>query len=289
MISEADIFRKIPFDAGKPKTPIEVYQAAAKVLTKSLNINKAYESRTGGSEESVKYIAAAYASLARLHRSLYFEKNHDMSEFVKAAHYAHLSLQKDSDLDLKIIISPPGSENTVYDICDRGNYQAITPQYANLRDPVSGMPDPRVKTGKIKGISSLGGNIKLFLEEKYTGLGDDFPISKWQEPELILAEYYLLTNNLPDAVGAINKVRKAAGLPKFHSSDPQRIKKQIIYARKAEFWLEFRRWQDMRYYNIIPKRWKPAAVKRGLIGDSLSHCARNWQILTFDIGVIKGY
>lgn len=74
----------------------------------------------------------------------------------------------------------------------------------------------------------------------------------------------MLKDKLHSSIGAINKVRQAAGLPEFHSSDPQRIKKQIIYARKAEFWLELRRWQDMRYYNIIPKRWKPAAVEEGI-------------------------
>lgn len=265
MITEADMFRKIPFDGGKPQTPLEVYKDATKVLKKAAETAKAYTAKTGGKREGVTYIAASYATLARTYRSIYFEKGgDDISVFSKAAKYAKMSLKTDSKLNLKIIISPPGSENLIYDDVNRGNYFGIVPSYVKLKDPVSGKLDPRIKTGDQKGVSNLAGNFKLFVELKYPSLGSDFPISRWQEPELILAEYDLLKNNLKSSVTHINKVRSATGLSPFHSNDPQRIKKQIIYARKAEFWLEFRRWQDMRYYNIIPKRWKPVAVKLGI-------------------------
>jgi hypothetical protein len=50
-------------------------------------------------------------------------------------------------------------------------------------------------------------------------------------------------------------VRTRSGLPAFSSSDAGAIRTQLIYERDTELWLEGRRWEDHRYYNIIPLAW----------------------------------
>jgi hypothetical protein len=81
---------------------------------------------------------------------------------------------------------------------------------------------------------------------------------------LIIAENSLRTGDLVGAVSQINLVREAANLPPFSSTDPLAIRAQIIYERKAEFWLEGRDFQDLRNYGTIPDNWNSVARALGV-------------------------
>ncbi len=257
-ITLADLFEEVPFDGGPPNPPVEVYEGAIDLLMQANEIAKA----ATDTEESTKYVAVSYASMARAYRSLYFERGGEMSAFAQAAEFAQKALETDPNFFIAIRYQPPGSMNAVFESLSQLRRRTMDPDYASLRDPVSGEQDPRIRHSPPQGVGVHGDTI--YLQLKYDGLNADIPVSRWQEAELILAEYALLQENPAEAVEHINRVRTAAGLPSFASSDPQEIKAQIIYERKAEFWLELRRWQDMRYYNIIPDRWYPASKEKGV-------------------------
>lgn len=68
-ITEADMYKAIPFNNGPPKTPLEVYKGSIKLLMNAVKIEQAAPKTA----ESTKYLAATYGTLARVYRSLYFE------------------------------------------------------------------------------------------------------------------------------------------------------------------------------------------------------------------------
>jgi hypothetical protein len=151
---------------------------------------------------------------------------------------------------------------------------------ANLEDPASGERDPRVQHTEQHGVGTRGGT-PIYWQTKYPALASDIPVSRWQEPVLILAEYHALNGNLDRAVERINEVRQAAELPAFSSSDAGEIMEQLRYERKAEFWLEMRRWQDMRYYDIVPDSWTAVAKQEGVdrrFPISIRECTANTNV-----------
>lgn len=253
-ITLADLFEEVPFDGGPPNTPIQVYEGAVDLLLEAIPIAQA-----AGNEQ---YVAASYATLARVYRTLYFEGDGDMGAFEQAREYAENALQTDATFSLAMRFEPPGSQNTVFSSLSEVRQVTMDPDYAYMRDPATGELDPRIQHS---GFQAVGvHNDTIYNQLKYGNLAADIPISRWQEAQLILAEYYLLQGDAGSAVDHINVVRAAAGLPAFTSQDPAEIEAQLIYERKAEFWLELRRWQDMRYYDIIPDRWFPASKEAGV-------------------------
>ena len=81
---------------------------------------------------------------------------------------------------------------------------------------------------------------------------------------MIIAEYAAMTNDLTTAVSMINEVRADDGLAVFSSTDQAEVITQLKYERSVELWYEGRRWQDMRYYEIIPDRWAQVNKTKGI-------------------------
>lgn len=257
-ITLADLFEEVPFDGGEPNSPEEVYEGAIDRLERAIEIAQASDA-----EESTKYEAVSYATMARAYRSLYFERDEEMSMLREAANAAQNALDVDSDFFIAIKYQTPGSQNGVFSSLSRVQQQNMDPGMAGLTDPVSGEEDPRIEYGEPDGVGVQGDT--LYPQMKYDNLSADIPVSRWQEAELILAEYDLESEgDVGAAETHINRVRTEAGLQAFSSNDPQEVQDQIIYERKAEFWLEVRRWQDMRYYEIIPERWNPDSKEQGV-------------------------
>lgn len=254
----ADMYNGVPYDNGPANTPIEVYEDAIALFKKSAAI-----SNTITSDLSTTYEAAAYASIARVYRSLYFERGNDNNSLIQAEDFAKKALQVAPDFKLSLVYDPPGTQNEIYTNFNQGSYYKMDPKFANRIDPVSGNADPRISHGPLLGYSNLRGD-EVYHQLKYTSESASVPVSRWQEAELILAEYEVLLGTPSNAVLHINNVRTAAGLPDFASAVPSEIHEQIKYERATEFWLELRRWQDMRYYNIIPDTWIPSETAKGV-------------------------
>ena len=254
-ITLADLVEEVPFDGGAPQTPAEVYRGAIALLEKSAAVSTA--------AGVPNYVAAAYGTAARAYRSLYFEGGGDMASFQRAREMAEKALAAKADFRLDIAYQTPGSSNGLYASWLGGTqYDVMDPVYANLRDPASGQRDERVKHSSLVTVMLSGDSV--YTQLKYTSRDSDIRVSGWQEAALILAEYHLLAGDPGRATTYLNQVRSAAGLPTFAGGPATAVREQLRYERRAEFWLEGRRWQDMRYYGLVPSRWNPAMQQAGV-------------------------
>lgn len=255
-ITLADFFQEIPLDGGAPNEPTVLYEQALDLLQDAAAIANA----VGDSN----YEAAAHATMARTYRSLYFEGGaSDPGLMAQAGDAAATALDIQPDFRLDLVYAPPGTQNALADgLRADGYYDVMEDTWANTVDPVSGESEPRIPHGESIGLSGSGDPV--YQQMKYANLNDPIPVSRWQEASLILAEARLVAGNTDGAVAALNDVREGADLPTFSSADPREILDQLVYERAVEFWLEGRRWQDMRYYDILPPRWSDNSKSQGI-------------------------
>lgn len=256
----ADHFEDVVYDGEPPITPAEAIRDAIELFEEASQIAQAAGDPV--------VAGAAKGAVARAYRSLYFEELHhgageDPSLFANAAAAAEEALALDPEFVEFANYSPPGSQNPVFNSLNQSRYLRLDPQYANLQDPVSGERDPRVIHGDLQGPAVRNGD-PVYLVEKYPDEDGDIPVSKADEARLVIAEHELLYGDPQDAVDRINEVRADVDLPEFSSSDEDEIYDQLRYERLAEFWYEGRRWQDIRYYEIIPDRWADASKAAGV-------------------------
>lgn len=239
---------------------------------------------------NANYEAASLGQVARAYRSLYFEEMHlrgneDPSLFTQAESAARAALQAASDYQVALRFGAPGGSNDMAQLGGPfGGINRMDESYLFVEDPVTGLWDPRLPHEEQVRPEPLGNtsfNLKFATRES------PLPVSRAAEAMLIIAEARLLANDLEGAVDWINEVREAArvrtssgswadasrgwppvapisDLPDFASADYDEIYAQLIHERRAEFWLEMRRWQDMRYYEIVPYRWFDQNVAAGL-------------------------
>ena len=227
------------------------------------------------------YEAAALGQVARAYRSLYFEEFHlrgndDPSLFAQAEAAAMQALQVDPDYNVSLRFGAPGGSNDMASLGGPfGGVNRMDESYLFVEDPVTGEWDPRLPHEEEVRAEPLG---DTSFNLKFAARETPLPVSRAAEAMLIIAEGRLLENDLPGAVQAINQTRAAArdrvsspdwadpargwppqrplsDLRDFVSSDFGEIYDQLRHERRAEFWMELRRWQDMRYYEIVPYRW----------------------------------
>ncbi len=86
-------------------------------------------------------------------------------------------------------------------------------------------------------------------QTKYPTRAADIPIVKWQEANLIRAEYYYSQGNITSALDEINANRRAVGLSDTTVSDLTSLLNLIREERKREFFLEGMYLQDLRRFN----------------------------------------
>jgi hypothetical protein len=252
-VTMADLFEEVTFSGGPPLTPVQVYDSALIVLARAAQVAKAAGDAT--------YETAAYATIARVHRSLYFEAG-GIDRLARAADFAQQALARQATFRLDALYQPPGKSNAVFTtVWGSLTNAGVGPRYIRRIDPVSGVVDPRVQHTETMGRGVHGPYV---WQLKYRAANSPIPVSRWQEARLIIAEYRLATGDLAGALQQINLVRTAAGLPSFQSTDAAKIRDQLIYERQTEFWMELRNWQDDRYYKIYPAEWTPASREAGV-------------------------
>lgn len=228
------------------------------------------------------FAAAAMGQVARGYRSLYYERTHlqgqmDRSLFDQAESAARQALSTAPDYNFSLRFGAPGGSNSGASLGGPyGGTNRIDEIYLFLPDPVTGDWDPRIPHEETTRQEPLG--ISSY-NLKYTARETPLPLSRAAEAMLIIAESRLLAGDLAGAVEWINHTRAAArtrtmagdwgdasrgwpptghaisDLRDFASMDAGEIMAQLQHERRAEFWMEMRRWQDMRYYEIFPYRW----------------------------------
>lgn len=134
--------------------------------------------------------------------------------------------------------STPRRQNQVFVHTLQNREASVAPPYRGLL--VEGVPDTRV----VATLSPLRGqdNVSpLWLQAKYPLLTSPRVLAGWKEAQLIIAE----ARGGAEAVTAINRLRTAASLPAYASTDPVAISAQVIEERRRELFLDGHRLGDM--------------------------------------------
>lgn len=258
-ITIATYYEQVVYDGGGTISPAQAigdaisdFENAAQVASAAGNTSLA---------------AASLGAAARGHRALYYEEGGTNAGHMQQAEaLARQALDLDPDFLKNLRYGQPGESNSHFtNLSAEGPYHRMHITYANRPDPVSGEKDPRIKHSDQPETPGPRGEIR-FIQQKFTARTDPLPASRAAEAELIVAEARLIAGDLEAAVQWINRVRTKSGLPDFASSDAAAIRAQLIYERDTELWLEGRRWEDHRYYNIIPLAWVQVNIDEGVSG-----------------------
>lgn len=128
-------------------------------------------------------------------------------------------------------------------------------------DEPTAVEDPRVQampTGDVIG----EGEYPRWHQRKYTSLGDDFPLAKWEEAWLIRAE----AAGGSQAIGLVNEIRSAHGLPEvtyLSAGDAGGIEDMIVEEIRRTHFLEGRFWSTKLRH--IDKLWFPRGEGSGVV------------------------
>ena len=103
-------------------------------------------------------------------------------------------------------------------------------------------------------------NTKASSLRKYGQYADDFPMISFQENTLIVAECEARVGSVGTAVTELNKIRTAAGLADFSSSDATATIAEVLKQKYMQLFLEGQAYHDMRRTGTlpesrVPKRW----------------------------------
>jgi hypothetical protein len=139
--------------------------------------------------------------------------------------------------------------NQVFNRINQTQAVSVEPAFRNLT--FMGVADSRVRTTNTGNLGGDGKNV-VWNQLKYTTFGSPIPIARYAEARLIIAEI----SGGQTAVGIINDLHTAAGLPLFTSTDEAAIQAQVREERRRELWLEGHRFWD---YRRLELPFSPAA------------------------------
>lgn len=292
-ITIADHFNVVVYDdEDTPRGVIDVINDA---------ITRFNAAASGATDSNLE--AAALGQVARAYRSLYFEEMHlrsnsDPNFLAQAETAARAALMADPDYNVGLDYGAPGGSNSASGLGGPNGGTVNRPDgeaYAFLPDPVTGDWDPRVPHSHNNVAEDLDDSQSAefgltFTNLKFLDTDTPLPVSRAAEAMLIIAEAELEQGNLQEAVDYIN-MNRAAGRARISAggyaggtasgwppqvmaisdlqdyvnpSDADLIRAQLQHERRVEFFLELRRWADMRYYRIVPDRWLQPNVDAGM-------------------------
>lgn len=157
-------------------------------------------------------------------------------------------------------------ENQVYVANRRNLLVTVDEPYRSMS--FAGAADPRVTLTMETSRKGPDQETVLYYENKYLNAGAPIPLARYAEAQLIIAE----VAGGQTAVDIINALHDDVGLPHFSSTDPAQIQQQIIYERRAEFFLESQHLGDLIRYKLPlnPAAGEPyQRQKGGVYGDEL--------------------
>ncbi|HEV7836527.1 MAG TPA: hypothetical protein VGO75_00550, partial [Gemmatimonadaceae bacterium] len=142
----------------------------------------------------------------------------------------------------------PGNRQNRIAALNSGNQVSVAPPYRNLTvTNASGtaVPDTRV-TVVPKGENGSDNKTPMYLQTKYPTTATPIPVASYKEAQLIVAE----VAQGQTAVGIINNLRAARGLPAFSSTNAAAIAAEVTEARRRELFLEGQHLYDVRRLNL---------------------------------------
>jgi starch-binding outer membrane protein, SusD/RagB family len=130
-----------------------------------------------------------------------------------------------------------------------GEIRVAHPSYAadiEAGDTRIGKATLRTAVASLDGLSS---NRDVWV---YTSSTAPVPIIRNEELILIYAEANIQTNDLTDAVTALNTIRNAYGLPNYSGAVTQpALLTEMLNQRRYSLYCEGHRWVDLRRYNLL--------------------------------------
>jgi hypothetical protein len=130
-----------------------------------------------------------------------------------------------------------------------GEVRVAHPSYAadiEAGDTRIGKATLRTAVASLDGLSS---NRDVWV---YTSSTAPVPIIRNEELILIYAEANIQTNDLTDAVTALNTIRNAYGLPNYSGAVTQAaLLTEMLNQRRYSLYCEGHRWVDLRRYNLL--------------------------------------
>ena len=150
-------------------------------------------------------------------------------------------------------------ENRLYTVMFRDFFYSVDVPFQ--RYSTAGAQDPRVMVDS-SGILGQDQATRVWQAEKYPTIGTPIPIAHWSEAQLIQAEAANDAGNQLGAIGFLNAVRTAAGVPVYAgATDQTSVQAAIIHERGAELFLEGHRLADqIRYGQTYLPLYPPAGT-----------------------------
>ncbi len=209
------------FDNGPEVQPPGMFELAKNRFTEAVSLANDAETRN-----------AAYVGLARANISM-----GDNSGALSAAE------QVSPGFSFHVTRSSANNSrrNIIYLNNNQNRRISMDPHYWDVT--WMGEVDPRVAVVNTGG-KTTDGVTDLWLQTKYSSDSSPYRLASYVEAQLIIAE----VTGGQRAVDIINELHAAAGIPAFEGGSEAEIRDQVIEERRREFFLEGKRFGDLRRY-----------------------------------------
>ena len=211
------------FDNGPELQPAAMFELA----------KDRFSEATSASDAQIRN--AAYVGLARANLSL-----GDNQAALSAAE----QVSRGFSYDVTRSSANNARRNIIYLNNNQNRRISVDPHYWDVT--WMGVPDPRVDVTNTGG-KTTDGVTDLWLQTKYGSDSSPYRLASHVEAQLIIAE----VAGGQRAVDIINELHAAAGIPPFEGGSEAEIRAQVIEERRREFFLEGRRFGDLRRYGGV--------------------------------------
>ncbi len=148
------------------------------------------------------------------------------------------------EYDATYSATSPRRENYVFQQINKSPFNTVGQQFRGVE--YAGTPDPRVPVAYNASTRMFDNRTGQFVQLKYQSIDAPIPLATGTEAQLIVAE----AEGGQTAIDIINALHAAAGLPPYTNTNPDSIKQQIIYERKAAFFLDGHRLGDVNRFTL---------------------------------------
>lgn len=147
----------------------------------------------------------------------------------------------------------PRRQNVIYMHVTQSFFGSVGPYYRDLTME-DGRPDPRVQVTNT-GFTGNVGAMPIWTPDKYPSVTTPIPVTRYAEAQLIIAEARIAAGDLAGAAVAINNARNSGGrvdMPQYDATGKtqQEVLADLLEERRREFFLEGRRFWDVRAFNL---------------------------------------
>ncbi len=251
-----EAFCSVAFDAGPERTSAQSFALAEERFTRAI---AAATSLGGAAGADLRNMALVGRARSRLDRGQYAAAAADAAMvpngFSRVMGASSASTRRNNRVWAQ---NSPNSNATSVGPAFRGLV------VAGSSDTV---PDPRVPV--VNGNRTATDGNAIWEQRKYPQSSTPIPLATWREARLIQAEAAARAGQPEVAIGFINQLRAAHGLPAYGGGTAAEVLAQVVEERRRELFLESHRFFDIRRFDLplVPAPGTPF-LKGGSYGDT---------------------